>query len=208
MPGINIRLEAVFSRVNDSILTSAVTDKEGKYSLTTVRGIIDQYTDTSNINYRPATLRLVAEPVQAGQRIQYRNHYQTDRKNAPDLFFSRLSLSNEVLQQSKIKQDIKMRTGAFIICNNPAMNSRTTVYLDVTGLQKPQDHIRVVVDNRKYLVVRPNHPYLVNIIHQQPGMDSITAYQILKQDTIRLQPMDSLAINISPDMLRSMPVNR
>lgn len=207
LPGISIRLEAVLSSRRDTVLSAAVTDREGKYTITTNRGTINQYTDTANTNYQKAPLRLVAEPVQAQQLAQYKNPYKTRQQGAPHLFFNQVGLADNMLQQSNISQDIKMQAGAVIICNNLLKDTSTTISLDVTGLQKPQDHIRIVVNDRRYLVVRPDHPYLLNIIYQFPGMDSITAEQIIKQDTVRLKPMDSLLVNISSDMLK-LPVNR
>lgn len=205
---MNIRLEAVFPSAKDTPLAAGVTDQEGKYTISTKRGTINRYTDTSSTNYQKASLRLVAEPVQAQQPAQYKNPYRTNQKNSPHLFFSQVGLSPDILQQSKINQDIKMQAGAIIICHSPQTDTSVTISLDVTGLQKPQDHIRIVVNNPRYLVVRPDHPYLLNIIYQLPGMDSITAEQIIQQDTIRLKPMDTLAVNISADMLKLVPVNR
>jgi hypothetical protein len=205
IPGMLVRLEAVFSSARDTQLTAAVTDQEGKYTLSTRRGTVDRYTDTASANYQKAALRLVAEPVQAQQLPQYKNPYKTGQ---PLLFFSQIGLAADILQQSKINQDIKMQAGAIIICHSPLRDTSATISLDVTGLQKPQDHIRIVVNNHRYLVVRPDHPYLLNIIYQLPGMDSITAEQIIQQDTIRLKAMDTLAVNISSDMLKLVPVNR
>lgn len=207
LSGINVRLEAVFSATKDTLLTAAITDQEGKYTITTNRGTIDRYTDTANANYQKASLRLVAEPVQAQQLAQYKNPYRTGSKGSPVLFFSQVVLPDNILRESNIAQDIKMQAGAIIICHNPLTDTSTTIFLDVTGRQKPQDHFRIVVNNHRYLVVRPDHPYLLNIIHQLPGMDSIPAEQIIKQDTVRLKPMDTLAVNITSDMLK-LPVNR
>lgn len=207
IPGISVRLEAVLSSAKDTQLTAGVTDQEGKYTITTNRGTIDRYTDTANANYQKASLRLVAEPVQAQQQPQYKNPYKMGQKGAPHLFFSQVGLPDNILQQSNIVQDIKMQAGAIIICHSSLTDTGATISLDVTGLQKPQDHFRIVINNHRYLVVRPDHPYLLNIIHQLPGMDSITADQIIKQDTIRLKPMDTLAVNISSEMLK-LPVNR
>jgi|GEM_PF-1235095 len=207
VPGIHIRLEAVLSSAKDTQLAAAVTDKEGKYTITTNRGIIDRYTDTANASYQKAALRLVAEPVQAQQQQQYKNPYKTGLKRAPFLFFSQVVLPDNTLQKSNIVQDIKMQAGAIIICHSPLKDTGTTIFLDVTGLQKPQDHFRIIVKSHRYLVVRPDHPYLLNIIHELPGMDSIKAEQIVKQDTVRLKPMDTLAVNISAEMLQ-FPVNR
>jgi hypothetical protein len=194
--GINVRLEAVLPSVKDTQLTAAVTGQDGKYTITTNRGIIDRYTDTSNANYQKASLRLVAAPIQAQQMLQYRNPYRTGSKGTPFLFFSRVELAGNTLQQSNITQDIKMQAGAIIICHNLLTDTSVTISLDVTGLQKPRDHFRIVVNNHRYLVIRPDHPYLLNIIHQLPGMDSITAEQIIKQDTVLLKPMDTLAVNV------------
>jgi len=205
IPNIHIRLEAVLSSAKDTQLTAAVTDRDGKYSLSTNRGTIDRYTDTANAHYQKASLRLIAEPVQAQQPSQYKNPYKTGQ---PGLFFSQVALAADMLQQSKITQDIKMQAGAIVICHHPLTTTNATISLDVTGLQKPQDHFRIVVNNHRYLVVRPDHPYLLNVIYQLPGMDSITAEQIIQQDTIRLKPMDSAAVNISSEMLKLIPVNR
>ena len=202
VPGINIRLEAVLSSAKDTQLSAAVTDKEGKYTITTSRGIIDRYTDTANASYQKAALRLVAEPVQAQQQQQYKNPYKTGSKRTPFLFFSQVVLPGNTLQKNNIVQDVKMQAGAIIICHKPLTDTDTILFLDVTGIQKPQDHFRIIINNHRYLVIRPDHPYLLNIVHQLPGMDSIAAEQIIKQDTIRLKPMDTLAVNISSEMLQ------
>lgn len=206
LPGINIRLEAVLSSAKDTPLNAAITDKEGKYTITTSRGIIDRYTDTANASYQKAALRLVAEPVQAQQQ-QYKNPYKTGPKRTPFLFFSLAVLPDNMLQQSNIVQDIKMQAGAIIICRSQLTDTNADIFLDVTGLQQPKDHFRIIVNKDRYLVVRPDHPYLLNIVHELPGMDSIAAEQIIKQDTVRLKPMDTLAVNISAKMLQ-LPVNR
>ncbi|HEY1164835.1 MAG TPA: hypothetical protein VGE90_06695 [Chitinophaga sp.] len=207
VPGINIRLEAVLSSAKDTQLTAAVTDKEGKYTITISRGIIDRYTDTANTSYQKAALRLVAEPVQAQQQQQYKNPYKTGPKRTPFLFFSQVVLPNNTLRQSDIVQDIKMQAGAIIICHSQLTDTNANIFLDVSGLQKPKDHFRIIVNKDRYLIVRPDHPYLLNIVHELPGMDSIAAEQIIKQDTVRLKPMDTLAVNISTEMLQ-LPVNR
>jgi hypothetical protein len=208
IPGISVRLKVVLSPAKDSQITAAVTDQDGKYTITTTRGTIDRYTDSTAVHYKKASLKLIAEPVQTEQPQQYKNPYKTSLKEVPHLFYNQLILATDALQKSNINQDIKMQAGAIIICHSPPVNTGVTVSLDVTGLQKPRDHIRVTVNNHRYLVVRPDHPYLANVIYQLPGMDSITADQIIKQDTIRLKPMDTFAINISPGMLRSMPIKR
>lgn len=207
IPRINVRLEAVLSSRKDTQLTAAVTDQEGKYTITTSRGSIDRYTDTANANYQKAFLRLVAEPVQAQQQQQYKNPYRTGPKRSPFLFFNQVVLPDHSLQESNIVQDIKMQAGAIIICHSTLANNSTNIFLDVTGLQKPQDHFRIIINNDRYLVVRPDHPYLLNIVHQLPGTDSIPAEQIIKRDTVQLKPMDTLAVNISSDMLK-LPINR
>lgn len=207
IPGINIRLEAILSQAKDTLLAAAVTDKEGKYTITTSRGIIDRYTDTANTSYQKASLRLVAEPVQAQQQQLYKNPYKTDRRRAPFIFFSQVVLQDNILQKSNIVQDIKVQAGAIIICRNHLTDTSTNIFLDITGLQKPQDHFRIIANDNRYLVVRPDHPYLLNIIHELPGTDSVKAEQIIKQDTVRLKPMDTLAVNISAEMLQ-FPVNR
>jgi hypothetical protein len=144
--------------------------------------------------------------VQAQQQQQYKNPYKTGPKRSPFLFFNQVALPDNALQKNNIIQDIKMQTGAIIICHNPLTDTSTALFLDVTGLQKPQDHFRIIINNHRYLVVRPDHPYLLNIVYQPPGTDSVPAEQIIKQDTVRLKPMDTLAVNISSEMLK-LPVN-
>jgi hypothetical protein len=206
IPGINVRLEAVLSLRKDTQLTAAVTNQEGKYTIITSREAIDRYIDTANASYQKASLRLVAEPVQAQQQQQYKNPYGTGANRKPFLFFSQVVLPDNTLRESNVVQDIKMQAGAIIICHNPLTDTGTNIFLDVTGIQKPQDHFRIIVNNHRYLVVRPDHPYLLNIVYQLPGTDSIPAEQIIKQDTVRLKPMDTLAVNISSEMLK-LPVN-
>ncbi|WP_298732964.1 hypothetical protein [uncultured Chitinophaga sp.] len=205
VPGIHVILQAVPASAKDTPLAAAVTDQEGKYTITTRRGTINRYTDTADTHYQKAALRLLAEPAQAQQKQQYKNPYKAGPNRAPLLYFSQLALPANRLQENNIVQDIVMQTGAIIVCRSPVTETGTDLYLDITGLQKPQDHFRVIVNTQRYLVVRPDHPYLLNIIHQLSGTDSIPNEQIIKQDTVRLKPMDTLAINISRQMLTTAP---
>lgn len=196
IPGINVRLKAVFSPAMDTQINAAVTNQDGKYKITTNRVIIDRYTDTANISYQKAQLTLTAEPVQAAQPHQYKNPYKTDRKGLPHLFFNQVMLPRQALQESSITQDIKMQAGAMIVCRSKQTNIDTDFTLNITGLQAPRDHFQLTINKQRYLVIRPGHPYLLNILRQPPRMDTITPVQIIRQDTIRLKALDTLPVNL------------
>lgn len=210
VPAINVRLEAVLSPRRDSPITTALTDASGKYTIRVEPAIIKKYGDTAG--GKKTFLRLHAEPVQASRTSDYKNPYRTDRKGAPDLFFGRVDLPWQILQEHNIKQDIKMNAGAAIVCYSPpgyapsgpdAIQWMDTILsLDVTGMEKPRDHFRVVVNSRRFLVIRPGHPYVVKILYQYTGADTSLVEHVIKRDTVRLKPMDTLGIHVSADMIK------
>jgi 5-hydroxyisourate hydrolase-like protein (transthyretin family) len=196
VPGMQVRLAAVLSRSRDSQISTALTDAEGRYTLTTERTMIGRYSQ--------AGFRLRAAAQDTGQQLVHKNPYSRDKKGAPYLFFKEVELTGIILAQNEIEQDLKVQAGAVIACYSPlpAGLADTALLLDVAGLQKPRDHFRMMVYQYRYLVVKPDHPYSLRVIYQYPG-DTAAIEYVVKEDTVRLKPMDTLKVQVSYDMIKT-----
>ncbi len=196
VPGMQVRLAAMLSPASDSQINTALTDAQGRYAITMERTMIGRY--------GKAGFRLRAAAQDTGQQLVHKNPYSTDKKGAPYLFFKQVELKGDILAQNEIEQDLKVQAGAVIACYSPLPTglADTALLLDVAGLQKPRDHFRMMVYQRRYLVVKPDHPYLMRVLYQYPG-DTASIEYVVKEDTVRLKPMDTLKVQISYDMIKT-----